>query len=241
MVSCASTGSRIQPRCRRGSSSIATTAPRSSSASRSSSRGSGADRMLVIGGIGLLITNDPTNGRGPMGAVEDAALIVDDEGRIAWYGQASELPEQAGDDLIDVEGRAVVPGFVDSHSHLVFAGDRVAEFAARMAGRAYSAGGIGTTVAATRAATDEMLLANARRLCDEALATGTTTIEIKTRYGLTGADEARPAPVAAPGPQEGTFPGAPAVSKGYANPARAHVALVSGPMLAARAPPGPSV
>jgi imidazolonepropionase len=193
--------------------------------------------VLVVGGIGLLVTNDATNGRGPMGTVQDAALIVDDDGRIAWYGQASELPEQAGDDLIDVGGRAVVPGFVDSHSHLVFAGDRVAEFAARMAGRAYSAGGIKTTVAATRAATDEMLLANVRRLCDEALANGTTTIEIKTGYGLTVADEARSARIAATCTEEVTFLGAHVVPGEYADRADDYVALVCGPMLEACAPP----
>ncbi|MBK3631100.1 amidohydrolase family protein, partial [Streptomyces sp. MBT49] len=92
---------------------------------------------------------------------------------------------------VDAGGRAVLPGFVDSHSHLVFAGDRTEEFNARMSGRGYTAGGIRTTVAATRAATDAELEANLTRFLSEALRQGTTTFETKSGYGLTVADEAR--------------------------------------------------
>ena len=95
------------------------------------------------------------------------------------------------DEAQDLGGRAVVPGFVDSHAHLVFAGDRSEEFAARMTGRPYEAGGIRTTVAATRAASDEQLAANLARLLAEMHRQGTTTVEVKSGYGLTVRDEAR--------------------------------------------------
>lgn len=110
--------------------------------------------------ISSLVTNDPSLGEGPLGLVQDAAVVIDGD-RVAWIGESSKAP--ATDNAVDAGGRAVVPGFVDSHSHLVFAGDRTAEFNARMSGRSYSAGGIRTTVAATRAATDEALEANLLR------------------------------------------------------------------------------
>jgi imidazolonepropionase len=100
----------------------------------------------------------------------------------------------------------MLPGFVDSHAHLVFAGDSAKEFAARMAGQPYTAGGIHATVAATRAASDEALRANLRRLVAEALAQGTTTIECKSGYGLTVADEARSLALAREATPEATFP-----------------------------------
>ena len=107
---------------------------------------------LLVRHIGELVTNEPSLGDGsPLGLVADAALVVE-AGRVAWVGTTADAP--AADAVQDVGGRAVIPGFVDSHSHLVFAGDRSAEFAARMTGTPYSAGGIRTTVAATRAATD---------------------------------------------------------------------------------------
>lgn len=132
--------------------------------------------------------------------------------------------------------RAVIPGFVDSHSHLVFAGDRTQEFNARMSGRAYSAGGIRTTVAATRAATDEQLSANVARYLAEALRQGTTTFETKSGYGLTVEDEARALRIAARHTDEVTFLGAHIVSPDYADDPAGYVDLVTGPMLDACAP-----
>ena len=132
-----------------------------------------------------------------------------------------------------VAGRAVLPGFVDSHSHLVFAGDRSQEFAARMAGTPYAAGGIRTTVAATRAATDEQLTSHVARLVEEMRRQGTTTVEIKSGYGLTVHDEARSLAVARLFTEETTFLGAHVVPDG--DPA-AYVELVTGPMLDAAAP-----
>lgn len=163
--------------------------------------------------------------------LHDAAVVVED-GRVAWLGAAASAP--AADRATDVAGRAVLPGWVDPHTHLVFAGDRTAEFAARMAGAAYRAGGINTTVAATRAATDEELAANLRRHAREALAQGTTTFETKTGYGLTVADEVRLARVAGSVADEVTFLGAHVVPRG-ADP-EAYTELVAGPMLDAVAP-----
>ena len=127
----------------------------------------------------------------------------------------------------------MLPGFVDSHSHLVFAGDRAREFAARMAGQAYAAGGIRTTVAATRAATDEQLTAQVARHVAEMRRQGTTTVEIKSGYGLTTRDEARSLAIARQFTEETTFLGAHVVPDG--DPA-AYVELVTGPMLDAAAP-----
>ncbi|AWI29382.1 imidazolonepropionase [Streptomyces tirandamycinicus] len=188
----------------------------------------------LITRIGTLVTNDPTLGDGgPLGRIEDAALVLDG-GTVAWAGRAADAP--AADEVYDAEGRAVVPGFVDSHSHLVFAGDRTAEFNARMSGRAYSAGGIRTTVAATRAASDEALEANLTHYLDEALRQGTTTFETKSGYGLTVADEARALRIAARHTEEVTYLGAHIVSPDYADDPAGYVALVTGEMLDACAP-----
>ncbi|WP_248963436.1 imidazolonepropionase [Sphaerisporangium perillae] len=190
---------------------------------------------LLIDGIGSLVTNDPAVGRGPLGLVEDAALVVED-GRVAWAGPRSRVPEGAARERFDAGGRAVIPGFVDSHAHLVFAGDRTAEFEARMSGLPYSAGGIRTTVAATRAATDEALRANVRRLVGEALRSGTTTIECKSGYGLTVEDEARSLRLAAEQTGEVTYLGAHVVPPEFAGDPDAYVDLVAGAMLDACAP-----
>ncbi|WP_433340869.1 imidazolonepropionase [Streptomyces sp. CA-253872] len=186
----------------------------------------------LLTGIGSLVTNDPVHG-GPLGLIEDAALVVDGE-RIAWTGPASAAPD--ADVRHDVGGRAVLPGFVDSHSHLVFAGDRTREFNARMSGRAYEAGGIRTTVAATRAASDEDLEANLVRHLAEGLRQGTTTQETKSGYGLTVDDEARALALAARHTDEVTYLGAHIVAPEYADDPAAYVALVTGPMLDACAP-----
>ncbi|MGX4691786.1 imidazolonepropionase [Streptomyces sp. JNUCC 63] len=200
----------------------------------------------VITNIATLVTNDPSlgwgsprsstfesGGRTPLGLVRDAAVVIDGD-RIAWTGESRKAP--ATDNRVDAGGRAVIPGFVDSHSHLVFAGDRTEEFNARMSGRAYSAGGIRTTVAATRAATDAELEANLTRHLAEALRQGTTTFETKSGYGLTVDDEARALRIAARHTDEVTYLGAHIVPPDYAEDPAAYVELVTGEMLDACAP-----
>ncbi|WP_349826596.1 imidazolonepropionase [Brevibacterium litoralis] len=182
-------------------------------------------RTLVTG-IGELVTNDP---QAPdlLGLVEDAALLVED-GRVVWAGARADLPaaEAPATTVLDVAGRAVMPGFVDSHNHLVFAGDRSEEFAARMAGEAYSAGGIRTTVTATREATEERLEDNLARLVRQALHSGTTTTEIKTGYGLTTADEVRALDIIGRYTDEATLLAAHVVPPEYADDPEAYVDLV---------------
>lgn len=181
----------------------------------------------LITGIGELTTNTD------VGILHDAAVLIED-GRIAWVGSAADAP--AAEEVVDAAGRAVIPGFVDSHSHLVFAGDRAAEFEARMAGQKYAAGGIRSTVAATRAATDDELRTRLRGFVDEMLAQGTTTVEVKSGYGLTVADEERSVRLAAEVTSEVTFLGAHVVPAEYVDDPDAYVDLVTGPMLAACAP-----
>ncbi|MFI5936807.1 imidazolonepropionase [Actinoplanes sp. NPDC051494] len=183
---------------------------------------------LLVTGIGELTTHDDE-----LGTLRDAAVVVDGD-RIAWVGPASRAP--AADERIDAAGRAVIPGFVDSHAHLVFAGDRAAEFAARMAGEPYTGGGIRTTVAATRAATDDQLRAAAGRLVGEMLRQGTTTVEIKSGYGLSVDEEARCLRIAAELTAETTLLGAHVVPAEYQDRPDDYVALVAGPMLDAAAP-----
>ena len=194
---------------------------------------SSVPRSIVIDDIATLVTNDPSRGRGRVGEIEDAALIIEG-GRVAWAGPRAQAP--AADARVDAAGRCVIPGFVDSHSHIVFAGDRSREFAARMSGRPYSAGGIRTTVAATREASDADLLAGARRLVREARSQGTTTLEVKSGYGLTVADEERSLAVASRVTDEVTFLGAHVVAPEYADDPQGYVDLVTGPMLDACAP-----
>ncbi|OZM69991.1 imidazolonepropionase [Amycolatopsis antarctica] len=179
----------------------------------------------LITGIAELTTNEPG------GPLRDAAVVLDGD-RIAWVGASADGP--VADERVDVAGRAVLPGWVDSHTHLVFAGDRTAEFEARMAGEAYSAGGIAVTVDATRAATDEALAANLLRHTEEALRQGTTCLETKTGYGLSVADEQRSARIAAGTAEEVTFLGAHLVPPGA--DAESYVDLVCGEMLDAVAP-----
>ncbi|MFD9033815.1 imidazolonepropionase [Streptomyces sp. NPDC059567] len=193
-----------------------------------------ATAATAIVNIASLVTNDPSLGDGtPLGLIQDAAVVMDGD-RVVWVGESSKAP--ATDNRVDAGGRAVIPGFVDSHSHLVFAGDRTAEFNARMSGQAYAAGGIRTTVAATRAATDEALSANVARYMREALTQGTTTFETKSGYGLTVEDEARALRIAAAHTDEVTYLGAHIVSPDYADDPAAYVALVTGEMLDACAP-----
>ncbi|GIH12895.1 imidazolonepropionase [Rugosimonospora africana] len=186
---------------------------------------SSAMGSLLIDGIGELTTH------GPQGTLTGAALVIVD-GRVAWVGPSEAAP--AADRRIDAAGRAVIPGFVDSHAHLVFAGDRAAEFAARMAGEPYTGGGIRTTVAATRAASDDALRANVGRLVAEARRQGTTTVEVKSGYGLTSKEESRALRIAGEFTTETTYLGAHVVPEGV--PADEYVRLVCGPMLSAARP-----
>jgi imidazolonepropionase len=186
----------------------------------------------LITGIAELVTNDPDNGDGSaLGVLTDAAVVCEG-GLVRWIGSATAAP--AADGVLRVDGRAVIPGFVDSHSHLVFAGDRSAEFAARMAGIPYDGGGIATTVAATRAASDDDLRQLVAARVAEMRAQGTTTVEIKSGYGLSVADEQRALRLAAELTDEVTFLGAHVVPAGVDR--AAYLDLVCGPMLAACAP-----
>ncbi|MGW3760600.1 imidazolonepropionase [Streptomyces sp. NPDC005131] len=188
----------------------------------------------AITNIASLVTNDPSLGdNSPLGLILDAAVVIEGD-RVVWTGESSKAP--ATDNAVDASGRAVIPGFVDSHSHLLFAGDRTQEFNARMSGRPYTAGGIRTTVAATRAATDDELSANVVRYLTEALRQGTTTFETKSGYGLTVEDEARALRIAARHTDEVTYLGAHVVSPDYADDPAGYVDLVTGPMLDACAP-----
>jgi imidazolonepropionase len=181
---------------------------------------------LLVDDIGELFTADEGHT-----VLKDAALVVEGD-RIAWIGPASEAP--AADERIDAAGGALLPGFVDSHAHLVFAADRAAEFAARMSGEPYTGGGIRTTVEAARRAADEELRATCARLTAEMLRQGTTTVEIKSGYGLTAADEERQLRIAGEFTAETTFLGAHTVPAGADSDQ--YVDLVCGAMLEACAP-----
>ena len=188
-------------------------------------------RSTLITGIGELVTCDSSMGDGsPLGVLHDAALVADADGRIAWVGSAADAPGGT-DDRVDVAGAAVIPGFVDSHTHLVFAGERSAEFAARMAGEPYTGGGIATTVAATRAASDDELRERAFVRLAEMHASGTTTIETKSGYGLEVETEMRLMRIGRALTRDNTFLGAHVVPPEYANDRAAYVDLVRGPML----------
>lgn len=196
---------------------------------------------IAFANIESLVTNDESLGvvkseSTKLGERAKAGLVVE-HGRVVWVGDSADLPD--ADSRIDVGGQAVIPGFVDSHAHLMFAGDRAAEFSARMEGKPYSAGGIKTTVAATRAASDEELTENLRRLVTEMHASGITTFETKSGYGLSVEDEVRSLRVAAAHTDETTFLGAHVVPAEFAERGQsgvdAYVALVTGQMLAGAA------
>lgn len=186
----------------------------------------------LVTGIGELVTCDGT-GDGGAGVRRDHALVVED-GRVAWVGPAASAP--SADAVVDVEGRCVLPGFVDSHAHLVFAGDRSVEFAARMAGERYDGGGIGVSVGATRAAGDDELRALLAGRVAEMRSQGTTTVEVKSGYGLTVADEVRALRLAGEVTQETTYLGAHVLPEEMRADRSAYVDLVTGEMLAACAP-----
>ncbi|MDR2379461.1 MAG: imidazolonepropionase [Bifidobacteriaceae bacterium] len=181
---------------------------------------------FAITGVGELTTED-VEGR----VLRDAAVVVEGE-RVVWIGPSARAP--AADRSFDAAGRALLPGWVDSHSHIVFDGDRADEFEARMAGRPYQAGGIAATVAATRAASDKRLEALAAKRAREAALQGTTWLETKTGYGLSVEHEARCARVAARVADDVTFLGAHLPPPGV--DVDEYVRLVTGPMLAAVAP-----
>jgi imidazolonepropionase len=186
---------------------------------------------LVVDDIGLLVTNAPELGEGSLGIVRDAALVIED-GEVV----AVERAGADGDERIDAGGRCVIPGFVDSHTHLIFAGDRADEFAARMSGRPYEAGGINVTTDATRHATDEELrdLTACRRA--EGLRAGITHVEIKSGYGLDTDSERRLCEIASGFTDDVTFLGAHLVPPEYEGRPNDYVELVCGEMLAACAP-----
>jgi imidazolonepropionase len=181
---------------------------------------------LLVKDIGTLVTWDEER------PLREHAAVVLADGLVAWVGDSAAAP--AADDVLDAAGGCVLPGFVDAHTHLVFGGDRSAEFEARLAGRPYAAGGIRTTVAATRASSTDELAARAERLAAEALRSGTTTLEVKSGYGLTVEDELRCLQVAGAITRHRTFLGAHVVPDGTS--AAAYVDLVTGPMLDAVAP-----
>src|SRR5690606_6409680 len=229
---------------RRAHGDLGRTSDRGRGRARARRRGSTADRgdggvavtdagrregtavTTLVEGIGLLYTGDPEREE-----IEGAALVMEGE-KVVWAGEAGRAP--AADRRVDAGGRCVIPGFVDSHAHLVFGGDRTAEFEARMSGEPYTGGGIRTTVAATRAASDAELAARAAALVAEMYRQGTTTVEIKSGYGLTVEDERRSLEIAATLTEETTFLGAHVVPAG-ADP-DAYVSLVAGEMLRACAP-----
>ena len=195
-------------------------------------------RMAVVG-IGELVTNDPGQGDGsPLGLVTDTAVVVEN-------GPAGPTVVAVGDEArnlardlrqVDLGGRALLPGLVDSHAHLVFAGDRGAEFAARMAGETYDGGGIAATMAATRSASDEELRRLVAGRVAEMASQGTHAVEIKSGYGLDVAEEARALRIAAEFTSETTFLGAHVVPPGWRDRRSDYVDLVCGEMLAACAP-----
>jgi imidazolonepropionase len=188
---------------------------------------------LAITNIGSLVTNDPQVCTGLLGEIENAAVVIEN-GKISWVGNAKDV--QATDELIDAHGMGVIPGFVDSHAHLLFAGDRSKEFEARMNGEKYSAGGIKLTVEKTRAATDQELENNFLSLQSEMIRSGITTFESKSGYGLSVKDEARSLAIAAKHTPETTFLGAHVVPADHADTADEYVALVTGEMLDAALP-----
>ncbi len=185
----------------------------------------------VIDHIGLLITNDSALGEGPLGQRRNASVVIEDD-RVVSVGDAGQI----ADKRIDADGACVLPGFVDSHTHLVFAGDRSEEFTARMSGQPYDGGGIRVTTEATRSTSTAELDRLVRLRLAEAHRAGTTTIEIKSGYGLNVEDEARSLDIARRHTSETTFLGAHLVPSEYVGNEDDYVDLVCGDMLAASAP-----
>lgn len=189
----------------------------------------------LVDNVGLLVTNDSSFDGTPLGLIKNAAFLIE-KGSITWVGDSISAPRAEIQKRVDAQGRCIIPGFVDSHTHMIFAGDRSAEFGARMRGEPYTAGGIGYTVELTRKANNGQLLQSGRRLIAEANASGTTTIECKSGYGLSVEDEARQLVVARQLTEETTFLGAHIVPKEYSDSSDDYVDLVCGPMLDAARP-----
>jgi imidazolonepropionase len=188
----------------------------------------------LVKNISELTTNDHSiGGDRELGRLFDAAIIVDDE-QVLWVGANSDAPD--ADEVIDAEGRAVVPGFVDSHTHLVFAGERSDEFEARMAGVHYDGGGIARTVAATRVATFDELRRGTKKRVDELFAGGVTTVEIKSGYELTSEGEKRELEVASEFSDELTWLGAHVVPPEFKDDREGYVVLLTSTMLESCAP-----
>lgn len=188
----------------------------------------------IVRNVGELTTNDPTLGDGTsLGRLHNAAFVVDDD-QVLWVGASADAPD--ADEMLDAAGRAVIPGFVDSHTHLVFAGERSDEFEARMAGRRYDGGGIARTVAATRAASSEHLRDGARSRADELRRGGVTTVEIKSGYELTTEGEVRCLDIAGEFTYERTWLGAHVVPREFAGDRDGYLALLTTTMLEACAP-----
>jgi len=177
----------------------------------------------LVSNISELVTNSDPD----LGIIKDAAFVVED-GKVAWVGSAKSAP--AADSTIDARGRVVTPGFVDSHTHAVFAGDRSADYLARMSGGSYSSGGINTTVQATRKATSEELRSHTRQIVERARRSGTTTLEIKSGYGLDVESEKKILTVAREFTSETTFLGAHILPNDVKNRDE-YVNLVKGEML----------
>lgn len=179
---------------------------------------------LLVTNIGLLVL--PQAEFGLLRKIANAAFLVE-QGKVSWVGQAADAPKAA--EVVDAGGKCVIPGFVDSHAHLIFAGSREQEFAARMAGQSYAAGGIRTTVAATRAASEDELRANAAKLIAEYRSSGVTHFEIKSGYGLDVETEIRCLKIAREFTDDVTFLGAHVVPAGIDQ--GDYVDLVAGEML----------
>jgi len=182
----------------------------------------------LVTNIKQLVTNDPE-----LGTLADAALVYTD-GKISWVGEKTKAP--AADSLIDADGGSVIPGFVDSHTHAIFAGDRLQDFLARMNGTRYASGGIETTVAETRAATNESLRNHLENVVTEFTEHGITTFEIKSGYGLDVDTELKLLRIAKEFTDETTFLGAHVIPSEFANDRRGYIDLVKGKMLEAVAP-----
>ncbi|MGC2485142.1 MAG: imidazolonepropionase [Acidimicrobiales bacterium] len=189
---------------------------------------------LVVTNVGELTTNDPALGdETSLGRLHDAAFVVDDD-QVLWVGLSTDAPD--ADESLDADGAAVIPGFVDSHTHLVFAGERSDEFEARMAGRRYDGGGIVRTVLSTRAASSEELRHGAAKRVGELRAGGVTTVEIKSGYELTTDGEVRCLGVASDFTNERTWLGAHVVPPEFASDRDGYLDLLATTMLDACAP-----
>jgi len=183
----------------------------------------------LVSNIGELVTNSDKE----LGIIKDAALVFENN-KVIWIGENKNAP--AADKSIDAKNGTVTPGFIDSHTHAIFAGDRSKDYEARMSGTSYSAGGINTTVAATRAASDDELRENTKKIINQARQAGTTTIEIKSGYGLDLETEVRLLKIAKEFTEETTFLGAHVVPREMANSRADYIELVKNQMLDACLP-----